>query len=242
MKNNEVSILGQAFISCSLRSLDRTFVELVEKIVFAQNFQPFGTVGLYDASPANPAELMRVNIPRADIIVLVATKRYFLEDVHTGKSDTGISEMLHVESGMAYALNKPIIVFIQKGASVGNFLPNVTQYFELDGTQEDLNAKWELICSLFRNAADLVRLAKEQRNSKEMQGLVGTGFAVFGAIKLLEYLVDDETKPVPRKRKRIPLKKRVNNKYTKIKSNNFQKEKRRKGNSKTQNYASMPYE
>ncbi len=88
---------------------------------------------------------MKLNIPVSDFVVVVATPRYFEKDIRDYKSNFAISEMLHVESGMAYKADKPLIVFVQEGVNVGNFFPTVTQYITLNGQQSDLEEKWELI-------------------------------------------------------------------------------------------------
>jgi hypothetical protein len=177
---------GRAFISCSLRSEDMAFVGLIEKIVKAHHLIPFGTVGKYSAAPLNPAILMNQNIPLSDIIVIAATPRYFQRDVQTGKITSGISEMLHVEAGIAYASNKPIIVFVKQGTSAGNFLPNVTQYITLDGSKENLTRQWGLINSLFDNA---ILIANQNRQKKSLNGLkkvlIG-GLAVLGGASLFD--------------------------------------------------------
>lgn len=194
---------GKAFISCSLRKQDEPFVKIVEKIVESHFLIPFGTVGRYSAAPTNTAELMRQNIPEADIIVIAATGRYFQQDLHTGQSSSGLSEMLHVESGIAYAYNKPIIVFVEKGVTVGNFLPNITQYIVLDNTQENLSQQWALINTLFTNAINMAQQSKDAENTRQFQNLVTGSFAVLGVYKLIEYLAIDSTPR--RKPKRKPI-------------------------------------
>lgn len=176
----------KAFVSCSLRNEDREFVNYVESILRSHNIEPFGTVGKYEVAPKNPAESMKENIPNADVVVIIATQRYFQVDISTGQESYGLSEMVHAETGMAYALGKPVLVFVQDGTSVGNFLPNITQYIVLNGTHEDYNYKKNLITSLFTNA---IKAVDQIKNGSIGEGVfkVSVGLlAIFGLIKLFE--------------------------------------------------------
>lgn len=177
----------RAFLSCSLRDDDNSFVRIVESILKTHNIIPFGTVGMYDQSPQNVAVTMRENIKQADIIVIVATSRYFQKDVHTGFTTSGLSEMIHAESGLAFANDKPIVVFVQKGTNVGNFLPNVTQYITLDGTQPDLDSKWIQICKLLQNAIRMSIEHQQQKSTNGLWKLFTGGLAIVGGIKVWEY-------------------------------------------------------
>jgi hypothetical protein len=100
--------------------------------------------------------------------------------------------MVHVETGMAYMADKPVVVFVQEGTEVGSFLPDVTQYIILNGRQEDLQLKWTLINSLIRNAYNIVRQIKEQAANKSFWSALTTGLAIFGGIKLAEALTSEE--------------------------------------------------
>jgi hypothetical protein len=135
---------------------------------------------------------MKKNIPMADFVVIVATPRYLQKDLKTGKLTYGLSEMVHVETGMAYMADKPVVVFVQEGTDVGSFLPNVTQYIVLNGKQEDLQMKWGLINNLIRNSYNIVRQLKEQAATKSFWTALTTGLAIFGGIKLAEALTTDK--------------------------------------------------
>ena len=190
-QDNQVNYVAKAFLSCSLRQEDRPFIEFVEKILKAHKIQPFGTVGLYSASPINLAEHMKTNIPLADFVVIVATPRYAQKDLQTGKTSYGLSEMVHVETGMAYMANKPVVVFVQEGTNVGSFLPNVTEYILLNGKKEDLQRKWPLINSLISNAYNIVRQIKDKAATKSFWKALTTGLAIFGGIKFVESISDN---------------------------------------------------
>jgi hypothetical protein len=197
--NNQTNFVATAFLSCSLRPEDKSFVEYIERILIAHQIKPFGTVGLYSAAPTNTVAHMKKNILLADFVVIVATPRYLQKNIKTGKVSYGLPEMVHVETGMAYMAEKPVVVFVQEGTDVGNFLPNVTQYIILNGKQEDLNTKWGLINSLLRNAYNIVRQIKDQAANKSFWIALTTGLAIYGSIKLAQVLItedksNDETK------------------------------------------------
>lgn len=204
-KTNEENPLATAFISCSLRSDDRPFVEFVEKILRVHRIEPIGTVGLFSAAPTNPAEHMKKNIEQADFVVIVATKRYMQNDLKTGKQSNGLPEMVHVEAGMAYMANKPVVAFVEQGTDVGGFLPNVTQYITLTGEEADLASKWNLITSLIENTYDLVKKAKNHANGQAFLKILTGGLAVFGGIKLVQSLTSENK---PKKKQNIKRKRR----------------------------------
>ncbi len=181
-----------AFVSCSLRHEDKPFVNYIEKILKAYNIKPFGTVGKYSASPENPAVLMKKNIPFADFVVICATKRYLQKDIHTGQVSFGLSEMIHVETGIAYAHDKPVVVFVREGSSTGNFIPNITQFITLDGTREDFLIKKQLIFSLLNNAYLITKGVKDELQKNKALKIAGQfavgGLAIYGGVKLLEQI------------------------------------------------------
>lgn len=189
MENNYIAT---AFISCSLRNEDKPFVELIEKILIAHRINPIGTVGRFSASPTSTAELMKQNIPKADFVVVVATPRYKQKDINSGKLTKGLSEMLHVETGMAYMIDKPVVVFVQKGTNLGNFLPTITQYITLDGTRNDLNMNWTLINSLIRHAYDIVEQKKTEKANQSFWKTLTKGLAIVGGFSIINSLSSDD--------------------------------------------------
>ncbi|MFY0603262.1 MAG: hypothetical protein JXQ93_04890 [Flavobacteriaceae bacterium] len=192
LKNNE-EFVGTAFLSCSLREEDRSFIELIERILLTHKIKPFGTVGRHSAAPLNIPEHMKINIPKADFVVIAATPRYFQRDMHTGQNSNGLSEMVHVETGMAYMANKPVVVFVKEGTNVGNFLPSITEYIVLNEQRDDLKKKWKLINSLIENAYQIVHsIKKPEATPISFKGVLTTGLAILGGIKLLEFLSSDE--------------------------------------------------
>jgi hypothetical protein len=178
-----------AFISCSLRIEDKSFVDYVEAIVRQMGFCPVGTVGRYDAAPKPIWQQMKDNIKAADCIVLAATPRYLQQDIadklRTGR---GMSEMLHSEIAMAVALDRPVLAFVLEGTDVGSFLPQAVQYITLKSDRSDLMTKWPLIQSYFGNGAAMIEQRWLQENRSGLLKLALGGLAVFGGITLLDRL------------------------------------------------------
>lgn len=117
MPSKEKQTKSKAFVSCSLRTEDQQFVDYICRILRAFQIEPFGTVGKFSASPENPIELMQKNIPEADFVVICATPRYIQTDIKTGKETKGLSEMIHVETGMAIA-HKNLLLYLLKKAPI----------------------------------------------------------------------------------------------------------------------------
>lgn len=194
MADIEKRYLAKAFVSCSLRPEDENFVNYVCRILDSHKIQAFGTVGKFSASPENPIALMKKNIPLADFVVIVATPRYLQKDISTGIVTHGLSEMVHVETGMAIAYGKPVVVFVQEGTNVGNALPNITQYITLNGGKDDFIAKRKLILSLLNNAYLFVQKIKSDKTIKTIGKVAVAGLAVYGGIKLLQVIFGDNKK------------------------------------------------
>ena len=189
----------KAFVSCSIRNEDMPFINFIECILRFNGITPFGTVGRHSAAPINPAEHIRQNVHLADIVVIVATPRFIQKDIQSGKIVYGLPEMIHVEAGIAFMSNKPVIVFVQEGTDVGGFIPNITQYIILNGSVNDFNNKQLLIKNLFTKAQQIVLEAKERAKSVATENLFIKGFAIFGGLVAAEKIFADNT--TTRKRK-----------------------------------------
>lgn len=194
MADTEKKYTARAFVSCSLRPEDENFVNYVCQILDEHNIQAFGTVGKFSASPENPITLMNKNIPISDFVVIVATPRYLQKDLTTGKVSHGLSEMVHVETGMAIAYGKPVVAFIQEGTNIGNALPNITQYITLNGQRADFDAKRKIIFSLLNNAYLFVQKLKSDKTLRTAGKVVVGGLAVYGGVKLLQAIFGNNKK------------------------------------------------
>ena len=148
---------ARAFVSCSLRPEDEPFVDFVCDLLDAYHIKPIGTVGKFFVAPENPIDSMKKNIKDADIVVICATPRYTLKDIYNGNETNGLSEMIHVETGMALSTEKPIVAFVKEGTNVGSVIPNITQYVVLSGTKKDYKEKENIVSSLLNNAYKLFR-------------------------------------------------------------------------------------
>jgi hypothetical protein len=176
----------KAFISCSLRKEDQKYVSMIISIVKLMGFIPVGTVGKYSASPKPIWQQMNNGIKSADCIVLIATPRYLQRDIHDRKkTGRGISEMLHMEVGMAITADRPVLAFVQKGTNVGAMIPQITQYIELAFDEMDVNEKWPLIKSYFKNAMTIIERKWDNEDNREMLQLGGAILAGIGAAKLI---------------------------------------------------------
>lgn len=181
-----------AFISCSLHPNDRPFVDLIERILKSFYIEPTGTVGRHTVAATNPAISMRQNIPLANMVVIVATPRHLQQDLFNGASSHTISEMLHVEAGMAYMEGKPVVVFVQKGTNPGNFITNITQYITIDGSQADLEANWPRISSLLNDAHMRVQQKKKSDANAALGDLAKGALMATGAVALLNILFSND--------------------------------------------------
>lgn len=124
----------------------------VERLLRRHQILPCGTLGRYEAYPAPLPESIRRNISRADMVVIAATPRYQAVDVHTQAQTQVISEMLQAEAAIAFAHNKPLVVFVKKGTDPGHFLPAITQYIVLEESRAIPPEKYRLISRLLYHA------------------------------------------------------------------------------------------
>lgn len=194
MKEEQTDYLATAFLSSSLREEDREFVDYVSKVLEAHKIKPTGTVGKFSASPENPVSLMNKNIPDSDFVVICATPRYVQKDIKTGEESYGLSEMIHVETGMAIAHGKPVVVFVQEGTNIGSALPNVTQYITLNGKEDDFISKKALISSLLNNAFQFVQEMNSNKSVQSFKKFAVGSMAAYGIYKLIGSIFGGESK------------------------------------------------
>lgn len=199
---DQKTFAARAFVSCSLREEDKPFVNYVLNILRKFRIEPFGTVGMLSVAPMNIAEHMKTNMPQADMVVIVATPRYLQQDLKSRQLSYGLPEMVHVEAGMAFMAEKPVIVFVQQGTHIGSFLPNITEYIELNGQPYDLQVKSGLINSLLGNACTIVTKKKNDQQSKEMGNIFKVGLAIVGGLTIAESIFSDD-KPSPKRKASI---------------------------------------
>ena len=188
---NQNNYVASAFVSCSLRSEDEPFVNLIEQILDRHRIKPFGTVGRHSFAHLNVSDHMRLNIPKADFVVIVATPRYIQQDLKTNEVSHGLAEMVHVETGMAFMAKKPVVVFVKEGTQLGGFLPNITEYVVLNGEKNDLKLKWPKITNLLNNTYKIIAQIKENENSKNLRNILTTGLATYGLVSILNSIFSE---------------------------------------------------
>ncbi|HEX5276216.1 MAG TPA: hypothetical protein VFW42_00945 [Fluviicoccus sp.] len=183
-----------AFLSCSLRPEDEEFVNFVARLCRHFGFEPTGTVGKYQAAPEPIWKQMIDGVKSCDCVVLAATPRYIQQDVNNSSSaGRGISEMLHVEMGMAAIENKPVLVFVQKGTNVGSFLSQYVQYIEIDmRSKADINRKAPLIANYFRSAFSIIERNWSEKSKSDLFKASAAVLATIGAINVLDALFSDK--------------------------------------------------
>lgn len=177
----------KAFISCSLRNEDKDFVDLVINITKDLGFDPFGTVGKYEASPKPLWQQMRDGIRNADCIVMALTPRYIQEDVHDRtKTGQSVSEMLHFELGMAVYKGIPVIAIASDEKVYGKILPSMVSIVVINiNDQSDFYAKWPLIQIYFKNAMKIIAKKWKELNKTENLKHLKNILAFIGAATLV---------------------------------------------------------
>jgi hypothetical protein len=121
----------RAFLSCSLREQDSPFVENVITLAESHGFLPQGTIGKFTQSPSPLMEDIEEEIQQYDCLIMAATPRYLQEDIHKKTQNKSISEILYVESTIAYVYDKPVLIFVQEDTHIPYFLEGITQYIIL---------------------------------------------------------------------------------------------------------------
>lgn len=184
----------KAFLSCSLRKEDKEFIDTIEQITINLGFEPFGTVGKYNAAPEPLWMQMRDGIKKADCIVMALTPRYIQQDVHDKKS-TGqsISEMLHFELGMAIYKGIPVIAIASDEKVFGKLLPTMVSVITINPKDDiDFSLKWPLIQNYYKKAMTIIVDKWKKADKKELvaQGknilaFIGAATLIYLAFKLL---------------------------------------------------------
>ncbi len=184
----------KAFISCSLREEDEIFNNLIIQITEKLGFQAVGTVGKFSAAPKPIWQQMQDGIKNADCVVLIATTRYLTQDIHDKeKTGTSISELLHIELGMAISSERPVLVFVEKGTDVGEFISSMVQYIEIDkNDKNDLDTKSPLIANYFRSALSMIQNKWSIEKKANIIGIIKSALVIIGGATLLSSLFDDD--------------------------------------------------
>ena len=138
---------------------------------------------------------MKENIEKADLFVICATPRYIQKDMKTGNISYGLSEMVFVETGMAYANNKPVIVFVKEGTDTGRFIPGITQHIILKEDCSDYPEKKHLISSLINRVLQIIFPIKKEVTTNLIEilfKLLIGGLAIYGGYNIIKNTISKE--------------------------------------------------
>lgn len=171
--------LARAFVSCSLREEDQSFVGFVEHILKHFGVEPLGTSRDYPFAPFPFVEGLRTNAPGCDFLVIVATPRYVQWDMVSRASGLGLLDLLEMEDGMPHFLGKPVVLFVKQGTDVKNFLPGVDRFVTLDGTHKDTERQWGHVTGLLGHVLNLVREHERKKHYGSFLKSLGKRLARF---------------------------------------------------------------
>jgi hypothetical protein len=115
----------KCFISCRFDQKDKETVDYIRGLLDALSFS---TYVANDADIRPPEEKIRTEIEASDCICVIATRGSKVE----GKESWFTSEWIYSEIGMAAALRKPIICFLEKGVLSEGLGEKKTSFYEFD--------------------------------------------------------------------------------------------------------------
>ncbi|RUT72932.1 hypothetical protein [Ancylomarina longa] len=178
----------KAFISCSVRDEDLKFNTAIEKVVKRYGFEPCGTVGRHVNYAEPISDSMKKEIQACDILVVAAPPRYIQSEISDKANLTyAIPEMIQVESAMAHSFEKPVVAFVQDGVNIGNFIPNITQYFLVDAQTYKVKASRQLK-PFFKDLHKRVAVSIKEKDKEAFGWLVLFSFAVVGIYTAIKWI------------------------------------------------------
>jgi hypothetical protein len=126
----------RAFLSTSIRPQDQPLVDVLRSVLDGQGFECI-TVGLDVSAPESTAETAKKEMERCECLIVLATKRFDAQDVHTGDPVSLASGWIDSETGMAHMRGIPITSFKDQAVQLQGLLAaNITQWFAFDPRQE----------------------------------------------------------------------------------------------------------
>jgi len=140
----------KCFVSCSFDNNDKEVLEFFKEFLIARGMEPCIE---NRPSPKSPPEKVRLAIRNTDCLVAILTQKYELKD-GTWK----VSDWINNEIGQAYALEKPIIAFVEKDVKVNGILPYITTYVGFK--RENLTQKY----NEFNKAITMLSEAISEKN------------------------------------------------------------------------------
>ena len=171
------------FISRDLRIEDRAVGDPIVEMIKEWGFETV-TIGIERHVPEEQVPItVREEIQKCDAIIAIATPRHL--DALTGLWRT--LEWLYSETGIAYGLNKPMLILKDKRVSLGGLPSYLTTYkcaplIEFDPYNlEELRAKLAAVMPSFR---EWIETRRRQEFFEIIGRLIVGGLAVLGLIAL----------------------------------------------------------
>ncbi len=190
--NNFISVYPSpfynVFLSRGLRTEDKVVGNPIAEMIREWGFTTT-TVGIeVDVAENDIADAVRAEIQKADALVAIATPRYL--DSLTGLWKT--LEWAHDEIGIAFGINKPLLILKEKGVALTG-LPsylatyNKTPMLEFDPYGlHDLRVKLSALMPSFR---DWIETKRRQQFNENLKNVVVGGLAFIGGVALLSGIV-----------------------------------------------------
>jgi hypothetical protein len=172
------------FVSRSVRGEDRPIGDFIAQRLVQWNFTTC-TVGIeVPASRADTSRAIRNEIQKADGVVAIATPRNLDQITQTWKT----LEWLHSEVGIAYGINKPLLIFSEKSVrleALPHYLPSFDCVPKIDFSSTDLNRlSFDIDCWMPSYRESL----KKQRVDRFFSNILTTGVYLLAGIKGSELL------------------------------------------------------
>jgi hypothetical protein len=170
----------KAFLSRSIRDDERDIPDYISKSITRWGFN-LSTMGIpplrKQFSDEDLLEAIKYEIQRADIVFAIATKRARLLNSVEWKT----FEWLQSETAIAYALNKQIVVFVEKGVKLTGLASKI---FVLEFDPEDIYAIDRFFDQYMTQIRNNIQKSKNSEflwNLVKAGGIIG-GLGLFGAI------------------------------------------------------------
>lgn len=138
----------KCFISCRFDTEDLPVVDFLTQLLDSLSFS---TYVARDADIRPPEEKIREEISLSDCICVIATRGTKID----GENKWFTSEWIYSEIGIAAALDKPVICFLEKGVIIRGLGEKKTSFFEFEKE------------SLKENVFDVVRFVNKTRRQIE---------------------------------------------------------------------------
>ncbi len=176
------------FVSRGLRIEDRAIGDPIGQMVKEWGFETV-TVGIETKVPEEqvPSQV-KEKISRADAVLAIATPRYM--DALTGVWRT--LEWIHDEVGIAFGINKPLLILKDRGVSVGglpSYLGELKQAPLIEFDPDNLNELRIGLSAIMPGFREWIEDERRQEFSDGLKRIVVGGFAVVGGIVVISGII-----------------------------------------------------